>query len=63
MIYQAGDYNLIFDSGSNTDGDFLQRKGPDGWSNFEVEGRVLRAPIDMYSLPPGQYRLVSPPDQ
>jgi hypothetical protein len=60
MIYQAGDREIIFDSGDNNPGDFLQKKGPQGWKNFKVNGEVVKAPVDFYKLPPGQYRLVGP---
>ena len=62
MIYQAGDYNVIFDSGSNSPGDHLQRKGPEGWKDVVVNDEPVKAPVDIYNLPPGQYRLVSPGD-
>ena len=62
MMFQSGDYNVIFDSGLNNPGDYLQRKGPHGWKNFTVNGEVVKAPVDFYKLPAGQYRLVSPRD-
>ena len=60
MIYQLGDRNVLIDSGYNSPGDSLQRKGPQGWQNFKVNGKEVKAPVDIDSLPPGEYRLVSP---
>jgi hypothetical protein len=34
------------------------KKGPEGWKNFMVNGEVVKAQIDFYKLPPGNYRLV-----
>ena len=59
MIYQAGDRNVIFDSGDNRPGDILQRREKGSWENFQQNGKTLVAPVDIYSLPPGEYRLVS----
>lgn len=60
MMYQAGDQQILYDSGRNNPGDILQRKEAGGWVDFEVDGEVVRAPVDLYSLPPGSYRLVVP---
>ena len=59
MIYQAGDRNVTLDSGRNMEGDLLQRKEKDGWKLFKPNGNLITAPVDIYDLPPGMYRLIS----
>jgi hypothetical protein len=59
MIYQAGDRNVTLDSGQNNPGDRLQRREADGWSFYKPNGKFITAPVDIYQLPPGEYRLVS----
>jgi hypothetical protein len=59
MIYQLGDRNVIFNSGANRPGDVLQRRERDGWKDYRVNDEVMKAPVEVYSLPPGEYRLVS----
>ena len=63
MIYQNGDQQIYFDNGRNNPGDVLQRKEPDGWVDFKVDGEVVKAPVSVYELPPGTYRLVVPDDK
>ena len=63
MIYQNGDQQIYFDNGRNNPGDVLQRKEPDGWVDFKVDGEVVKAPVSVYDLPPGTYRLVVPEDK
>lgn len=63
MMYQVGDLGVVFDAGSNTPGDVLQRKEPDGWVDFEINGEILKAPVCVYDLPPGTYRLVIPDEE
>ena len=63
MIYQNGDQQIYFDNGRNNPGDVLQRKEPDGWVDFKVDGEVVKAPVSVYDLPPGTYRLVVPDDK
>jgi hypothetical protein len=60
MVVQLGDRNVLFNSGNHNPGDYLQRKGPQGWQNFKVNGKIVLAPVDYYKLPEGQYRLVAP---
>ena len=59
MIYQAGDRNVTLDSGRNRDGDLLQRKEKDGWQYYKPDGEFIVSPVDIYELPPGEYRLIS----
>lgn len=60
MMYQAGDLGVVFDAGTNSPGDVLQRKETEGWVDFEINGEVVKAPVSIYDLPPGTYRLVVP---
>jgi hypothetical protein len=63
MVYQAGDQQIFFDNGQNNPGDILQRKEAGGWMDFEVDGEVVKAPVSVYELPPGTYRLVVPDEK
>jgi hypothetical protein len=58
VIYQIGDNNVTFDSGENNPGDVLQRREKDGWQSYMPNGEYVLAPVDIYELPPGEYRLV-----
>lgn len=60
MMYQAGDLGVVLDAGANNPGDVLQRREADGWVDFELNGEVVKAPVSIYDLPPGTYRLVIP---
>jgi hypothetical protein len=59
MIYQLGDLGIVLDAGPNNPGDVLQRKESNEWLDFAPNGKVVRAPVDVRTLPPGEYRLVS----
>lgn len=58
MICQIGDRNVVIDCAANQPGDVLQRREDDEWRDFLLGGESVVAPIDVYTLPPGQYRLV-----
>ena len=57
MFHAAGDLFVLIDYGSNKPGSILQQKHTDWWEDFLVDGRQVKAPVDIESLPPGQYRL------
>ena len=59
-MYQLGDRNVIFDNGNNRAGDVLQRREESGWEFYKPKGELVFAPVDIYELPTGEYRLVSP---
>jgi hypothetical protein len=63
MILQAGDLGILIDFGDNLPGSVLQRKEGGKWRDYEVDRRTVTAPIDVNSLPPGEYRLVLDPNQ
>ena len=62
MVHQIGDLGILIDVGSNKAGSVLQRRNPDNgkleWQDYILDGKLLTAPIDTNSLPPGEYRLV-----
>jgi len=59
MIYAAGDLGVFIDFGSDEPGAVLQRKDDSVWREYEVGGKPVKAPIDIETLPPGEYRLVN----
>jgi len=63
MIYSAGDLGITIDYGNNEPGSVLQRASitfpsASGWEDYMVDGKRVKAPVDIESLPPGEYRLV-----
>lgn len=62
MVHQLGDLGILIDFGKNKPGSVLQYQVTDGryisWQDYLVDGMPLTAPIDIKSLPPGEYRLV-----
>jgi hypothetical protein len=54
---------LYIDLGSNSPGMTLQREYREGrllvWRDYEVNGKTVKSPVDIDSLPAGVYRLVS----
>ncbi|MFC1797015.1 hypothetical protein ACFL1V_07970 [Pseudomonadota bacterium] len=57
MIYSAGDLGVTIDLGSDEPGAILQRYEIDGWKDFQLDGEKVINPIDINTLPSGQYRL------
>jgi len=50
---------LHIDRGKNEPGMTLQRwEGK--WMDYKVDGKVVKSPVDIDSLPPGRYRLTDP---
>jgi hypothetical protein len=62
MVHQLGDLGILIDYGKDKPGSVLQHQTPEGrsytWQDYLVDGKPLTAPIDVKSLPPGEYRLV-----
>jgi hypothetical protein len=62
MVHQIGDLGILIDYGNNTVGSVLQHQTTDSgdfvWQDYTVDGKPVTAPIDVKSLPPGEYRLV-----
>jgi hypothetical protein len=61
MVHQLGHLGIFIDYGSNIPGSVLQRQvrenGRYTWEGYLVDGQPLTAPIDVKSLPPGEYQL------
>jgi hypothetical protein len=50
--------NTAFDFPKNEAGMTLQRRDGTYWVNYKVDGKVVKSPVDLESLPAGKYRLV-----
>ncbi len=60
MVYwSAGDLGVVVDFGRNQPGDVLQRRERGEWHDFKPERKPITAPVEPYTLPPGDYRLVA----
>jgi hypothetical protein len=61
MVHQLGELGIVIDYGGNKPGSVLQHQvfngRNDSWQNYLVEGKPLSPPVDINSLPPGEYRL------
>ena len=61
MIHDLGDLGIRIDYLSKDPGAVLQRRvikdGRKVWQDCLVDGQPLTAPIDVKSLPPGDYQL------
>jgi hypothetical protein len=57
MTIQAGDVGIEIDFGTHQPGAILQRLEKAVWKDYLVDGKQVREPIDLESLPPGRYRL------
>jgi len=62
MIYSAGDLGVEIDLGPDTPGMVLQRREPEGWRDYRVDGEQILSPVDVETLQPGYYRLIESPD-
>jgi len=62
MVHLLGNLGILIDYGSNEPGSILQHQIHKGrhyvWQDFLLDGNRLIAPVDVKSLPPGEYRLV-----
>lgn len=57
MIHSAGDLGVQIDLVPDTPGMILQRREPDGWQHYLVEGARVLSPVDIEARPLGYYRL------
>jgi len=61
MVHQIGDLGIVIDYGMNKPGSVLQRlisqSGRYIWQDYLVDGQPLTTPVDVKSLPPGEYQL------
>ncbi len=62
MIWSAGDLGIEIDFGLlyEEPGEILQRKEPDGYRDYLIDGEPITNPFDGERLPPGWYRLRDP---
>ena len=62
MIHAAGDLGIWIDLGKDEPGMTLQRRervsGGYQWQDYQQEGKTVKSPLDLDSLPAGKYRLV-----
>jgi hypothetical protein len=62
MVHQIGDLGILIDYGENKPGSVLQHNVLEGpsfvWQAYTINGKPVTEPIDVKSLPPGEYRLV-----
>ena len=58
MIVAGTHLPISIDLGSNEPGMTLQRLDGKEWVDYQVEGKQVKSPIDIDSLPAGVYRLV-----
>ena len=62
MIHAAGDLGVLIDYGNNQPGSVLQRRETpfsDDWRVYKVDGKPVTALVDIETLPPGEYRLIT----
>ncbi len=61
QLRQIGDLGVEIDLGSDKPGMLLQRREPDGWQDYCLEGEQVLSQVDIEALQPGYYRQVEPP--
>ena len=63
MVHQLGHLGILIDYGSNTPGSVLQHQVRENgryiWQDYLVNGQHLTVPVDVNSLPPGEYQFRS----
>lgn len=52
----AGDLGVYIDLGKDEPGMVLQRLVKSGWHDYLVDGEPAKSPIDIETLPSGEYR-------
>jgi hypothetical protein len=57
MIIAGTHPPISIDLGTDEPGMVLQRL-KDEWMDYQVNGKVVKSPVDIDALPPGKYRLV-----
>ena len=63
MVHQLGHLGILIDFGDNKTGSVLQHQirkhGRYFWQDYLLDGQPVTAPVDVKSLPPGEYQLRS----
>ena len=61
MVAQLGHLGILIDYGNNEPGSVLQHQVRENgryiWQDYLVDGQPLTAPVDIHSLPSGEYQL------
>jgi hypothetical protein len=57
MIISGTHPSINIDLGSNEPGMILQRLDRE-WVNYKIDGKLVKSPVDIDSLPAGRYRLL-----
>jgi len=58
VIQVVGDLGIRTDYGKDEPGMTLQRLDKSEWQDYLTDGEPVKSPIDIESLPSGEYRLV-----
>jgi hypothetical protein len=59
MIVEGTHPPINIDLGKDEPGIILQCRDGNDWVNYKVDGKVVKSPVDIDSLPAGRYRLVN----
>jgi len=63
MVHQLGHLGILIDYGNNEPGSVLQHQiledGHYTWQDYLQDDEPITAPVDVNSLPPGEYRLIT----
>jgi len=59
MVIHAGELGITLDTGNNRIDCKLQHLTVEGWQDYLENGEPKLGPIDISTLPPGQYRHIS----
>lgn len=61
MVHQLGHLGILIDYGDNKPGSILQHQIRKHdryfWQDYLVDGQPVAAPVDVNTLPPGEYQL------
>jgi hypothetical protein len=60
MIVEGTHPFIRVDLGKNKPGMTLQRLEKSEWVDYKVDGKVVKSPVDIDTLPAGVYRLINP---
>ncbi len=58
MISAGTDTGVYVDLGKDEPGMILQSREGREWHDIQIDGKTIKSPLDLNSLPPGRYRLV-----
>jgi hypothetical protein len=58
MIAEGTHPPVQIDLGNDEPGMTLQRWDRNDWVNYKIDGKLVKSPVDIETLPVGKYRLV-----